>query len=92
MGGPRVPHRQEIMALYDGPLNGPAWVLPVLVEMAGRHAGTRPGEWAAWWLASLRKTLWEDVRDDTLGDYSDYQRSLLGWGQGEEEDADDGES
>ncbi|MFO7894619.1 MAG: hypothetical protein R6U63_12860 [Longimicrobiales bacterium] len=60
--------------------------------MAERHAGTRPGEWAARRLASLRKTLWKDVRDDILADYSDYQRSVLGWGQGEEEDADDGES
>ncbi len=69
---------QEMVDLYEGPLEDPARALPLLAEVAERHKGTRPGEWAARRLAALRTEIWENVRDDALDEETDYQRSVLG--------------
>lgn len=69
---------QELVDLYDGPLEEPARAMPLLAQVKERHAGTRPGEWAARRLAALRTERWETVRRDEADGHTDYQRSVLG--------------
>lgn len=71
---------REIIELYAGPMEQPTKALPLLARMAERHAGTRPGEWASRQLAALRTEVWEDVRDDELDNYTDYQKFVTGRG------------
>lgn len=63
---------RDVVELYEGPLRNPAAALPVLARLSARHAGTKPAEWAARRLASLRTEVWQNIRDDEVEDLTGY--------------------
>ncbi len=59
----RITIVQELVDLYDGPLEEPRKALPLLARLAEEHPGTSVGEWAGRRLARLRTEVWEDVKE-----------------------------
>lgn len=54
---------QELVDLYDGPLETPEKALPELARVAELFPDTSAGEWAGRRLAKLRTKIWETVKD-----------------------------
>jgi tetratricopeptide (TPR) repeat protein len=53
---------QELVDLYDGPLEEPRKALPLLARLAEQYPDTSVGEWAARTVARLRTEAWDDVK------------------------------